>query len=270
MNKTNKRILIVCICTLLLCLIIYAFFRISNQYKINVLFAHNASKMQENLENPIFKLEKVIVYSDANIEDLSENQNLEDINISQFTDFAIYIDNNPKVQELTEENTVNKIYIDNISVTGTDLGTQKVFYKDINKLCNYEPIREGASLINYIVLHANREKEIAKMSNVYYTDCSEPLIVTYVNENIIERKDASESKNKLSLDGSMLRYFGIKLEDLNYRISFRINLENNLGELYYCDFSQDVNLNSSDGGIYTGYIMQVFDLSDSKYIFRKL
>lgn len=270
MNNTKKKVFLVSVCAIMLCVIIYAFFRIAYLYRTNILFAQNASKMQKELENPIFKLDKVIVYSDANVEDLSENQNLADVNVSQFTDFAIYIDNKQKSQELTEENTINKIYINDISVTGTDLGVQKVFYKNINSFCNYKPIQDGVSQIEYTVIHENNEKTNIKDDNSYFTDCSEPLIVSYVNENIFEREDVSESNLKISLDGSILEYLDVRLEELNYKITFRINIENNLGELFYCDFSQDVNLESSDGGIYTGYIMQIFDLKDSKYVFRKV
>ena len=67
-----------------------------------------------------------------------------------------------------------------------------------------------------------------------------------------------------------IKYLNINLDDLNYKISFTINIENNLGEKFYCRVSLNIDLNSSEGGIYTGYIMQIHDLTNSDYKFKKI
>lgn len=265
-NKIIMSVLII----IVLILLIFAFYKILYMHRNNNIFAQNAEKIQNDLDNPIFKIERILMYSDANVEDLSENQNLSNINISQFTDFAIYINNIETITELTEENTVNNLYIDNITVTGTDFGSQKVFYKDINDICKYRKIDTGTNRIDFKVLHNNEEKESNEDENVFYTDCSEPIVLSYVNENIVKNEDLSTSNEKMSLDGSILRNLGIDLEDLNYKISFTINIENNLGEIYKCNCSLNVNLDSSDGGIYTGYIMQIYNFSENNFKFIKL
>ena len=268
-NKISKKILLLFLAIILLVVIGLSIFNTLEIYKINTIFAQKAELNQDELDNPIFKIEKILVYSAANVADSSEDSNLSDISISQFTDFAIYIDNTVTIEELTEENTVNSIYIDNIEVSKTALGTQKVYYKDIDDLCVYKKVSENLSKIEFNVLHSNTEKEQNITSNCFYTDCSEPLVITYVNENIVEDEDLSNSNSIISLDGSILDYLEIDLDDLNYTISFTINIENNLGELYKCDYSLDIDLSSDDGGIYTGYIMQIYDTSDQKYKFIK-
>lgn len=268
-NLKNKIILLVIIIIALM-LLIFAFYRISYMYRNNNIFAQNAEKIQNDIDNPIFKIEKILIYSDANIEDLSENQNLSNINVSQYTDFAIYINNSATITGLTEENTVNNLYIDNITVSGTDIGTQKVFYKDVNDICKYRKIETGTNRIDFKVLHTNEEKGLNEDANVFFTDCSDPIILSYVNENIVKNEDLSGSNEKLSLNGSILKYLGIDLEDLNYKISFTINIENNLGEMYKCNCSLNINLDSDEGGIYTGYIMQIYNLSENNFEFRKV
>ena len=268
-NKISKKILLLLLAIALLVVIGLSIFNTLEIYKINTIFAQKAELKQDELDNPIFKIEKILVYSAANVADSSEDSNLSDISISQFTDFAIYIDNTVTIEELTEENTVNSIYIDNIEVSKTALGTQKVYYKDIDDLCVYKKVSENLSEIEFNVLHSNTEKEQNITSNCFYTDCSEPLVITYVNENIVEDEDLSNSNSIISLDGSILDYLEIDLDDLNYTISFTINIENNLGELYKCDYSLDMDLSSDDGGIYTGYIMQIYDTSEQKYKFIK-
>jgi hypothetical protein len=266
----NKKILTIVIVLIVIAIVVYAYYKIVYMYRNNVIFAKQSEQYLEEVSNPVFKLEKILIYSDANIEDLSSAGNLSDINISQYTDFAIYINNKLKTTELTEENTINNISINNISITKTSLGDQKVFYKDINDLCKYKKIEQGVSELNFSVIHTNSEKNKTDLSNTFYTDCSEPIIISYVNENIVENKNVSNTQEILSLDGSMLKYLNINLDNLNYRISFTINIENNLGEKFYCNVSQDIDLNSSEGGIYTGYIMQIRDLTEYDYKFRKV
>ena len=267
--KINKKVLILLLIILVLIVVGIMIFNSLQIYRVNNIFAQEAEQKQDELDNPIFKIEKILVYSAANVADSSEDSNLSDINISQFTDFAIYINNTETIEELTEENTVNSIYIDNIEVSETTLGTQKVFYKDIDDLCIYKKVSEGLTKIEFSVLHSNSEKEQNIISNSFYTDCSEPLVLTYVNENIVKGEDLSNSNSIISLDGSILDYLEIDLDDLNYTISFTINIENNLGELYKCDYSLDIDLSSDEGGIYTGYIMQIYDTSELKYKFVK-
>ena len=56
-------------------------------------FANDHIRIVEQNENPIFKVHKVMLYSSANAIDSNDTQALKGINISQYTDIAIYIDN---------------------------------------------------------------------------------------------------------------------------------------------------------------------------------
>ena len=272
-NLNNKKLLTLLIVIIVLIILLQSYIKIINKYRNDRIFALESEKYAKEVANPIFKIDKIMIYSDANVEDLSESENLSNINVSQFTDFAIYIDNTVKDTELSEENTINRIYINNIGITvGTEEnGIKKFSTKQVDNLGKYIPITESSKEINYNVIHKNSDKELIDNTKSFYTDCSEPLILSYVNENVVENADASNSGEKLSLDGSILKYLKIDLDKLNYKITFTINIENNLGEQFTCNCSLNVDLNTGDGeGIYSGYIMQIFDLSNGDFRFKKV
>lgn len=267
-DLNNKKILALIIILIILVILFQSYRKILNKYRNDRIFALESEKYSKEVNNPVFKIDKIISYSDANIEDLSPKQNLSDINVSQFTDFAIYIDNTIKNKELSEQNTINNIYINNIGIIADEeeIGTKKLSTKNIEDLGKYIQITDSSKEIKYNVIHNNADKSLD--SNSFYTDCSEPLILSYVNENIVKNKDVSGTGQKLSLDGSILSHLNIDMQKLNYLINFTINIENNLSEKYYCNCSINVDLNSRDG-IGTGYIMQIFDLSKGDYRFKK-
>lgn len=273
-DLNNKKLLLSFIIVIVLIVLFQFYIRIINHYRNTRLFALESEKYAREIANPVFKIDKIIIYSGANIEDKSQDNNLANINISQFTDFAIYINNKVKSTKLTEENTINNIYIDNIGIEikSEELnGIKKFSSKNINNLGKYIPISESVKKIDYSVVHKNSDKELINNSNQFFTDCSNPLIFSYVNENFVENKDVSNSGQKLSLDGGMLKYLKIDLNKLNYKTNFTINIENNLGEKFFCNCSVNVDLNSGEGqGIYSGYIMQILDLSKSDLRFKKL
>ena len=94
-------------------------------FKIELMrktYAAESVEFVEGNENPIFKIGQIILYNSASAIDNSEGQ-LKDVDISQFTDIAIYIDNKGKNEEIEPENTINEMYIDNIKIEpASDMG----------------------------------------------------------------------------------------------------------------------------------------------------
>ena len=272
-NLNNKKtIFLIIIAIIILIILLQTYIKIINKFRNDRLFALQSEKYAEEVSNPICKIDKIMIYSGADVKDSSEKQDLSRVNVTQFTDFAIYIDNLAKDDELSEENTVNRIYIDNIGITAIEeMGTKKFSSKSIENLGKYIPIEESSKEISFDVVHKNSDKDKVNKSRSFYTDCSEPLIISYVNEDIVKSVDASTYNQKLSLDGSILKHLNINLDQLNYKINFTVNIENNLGEKFSCNCSLNVDLASGDGeGIYSGYIIQSFDLSGGDYRFKKV
>ena len=92
--------------------------------RANSILTKEMESIAEKNKVPVFTLQKVVLYSSAEYEDLSAEQNLQDVSIHQYTDLAIYIRNNEDDDgslrsknteyELTEENTISELYIDEI------------------------------------------------------------------------------------------------------------------------------------------------------------
>ena len=80
-----------------------------------LIYSEETEKFIAENKTPVFSIEKIILYSSADWIDNSDEK-LQSIDISQFTDIEIFINNKGRSEEITAENTVSKIYIDSIQI----------------------------------------------------------------------------------------------------------------------------------------------------------
>ncbi len=236
-------------------------------------FSNQVVKVAEQNENPIFKIQKIIVYSSANAIDKSENESLQDLSILQYSDIAIYLDNTSTIYDITNENTVKELYIDNISISsGSDKGHQYVNYKNALDFAKYKEIEESDSdKIEYHIVNTNDENNNTNYETpTFYADCSNPITLEYMNEDIITNYAASSDSNTISFNGKVLQEAGIDLKDVNYTLNFTINIINNLNEKFICPVRLQVDLSGNDGGIYKGYKYDNTSVSGYEYNFIKI
>ena len=236
-------------------------------------FTNQVVKDAEQNENTIFKIQKIIIYSSANAIDKSENESLQDLSILQYSDIAIYLDNTSTVYDITNENTVKELYIDNISIsTGSDKGHQYINYKNALDFAKYKEIEEAKSdKIEYNIINTNDENNNTDYATpTFYTDCSNPITLEYMNEDIITNYAASSDSNTISFNGKVLQEAGIDLKDVNYTLNFTINIINNLNEKFICPVRLNVDLSGNDGGIYKGYKYDNTSVSGYEYNFIKI
>ncbi len=236
-------------------------------------FTNQVVKVAEQNENPIFKIQKIIVYSSANAIDKSENESLQDLSILQYSDIAIYLDNTSTVYDITNENTVKELYIDNISIsTGSDKGHQYVNYKNALDFAKYKEIEESNSdKIEYHIVNTNDENNNTDYSTpTFYADCSNPITLEYMNQDILTNYAASSDSNTISFNGKVLEEAGIDLNDINYTLNFTINIVNNLNEKFICPVRLNVDLSGNDGGIYKGYKYDNTSVAGYEYNFIKI
>lgn len=273
-------------------------------------FASQEFKVYENNQEQVFKIEKIIVCSSAGATDLSEKQNLQDLNIYQYTDIAVYIDNG---EELSNKNTIKELYIDNISLEGTnDVGQKSLNYKNINKLgLKKDAIKQDnksdgifSSLnnntntsnsidvgsiatnetdnttenmdndqenqdniqnerIDFNIVYTNGENDSANYNNpTFYTDCSNPITLEYLNNDIVTHYKMDENKT-IAFDGSILKEAGVDLQTLNCKVKFKINIVNNMNQKYSCWINFEIPLDD----IYEGTTLKGKTTNNQKYIF---
>ena len=65
------------------------------------------------------------------------------------------------------------------------------------------------------------------------------------------------------------KLINVNLEDINYSLSFKIHIVNNLNQKFVYQMKLDVNLNDSNGGIYNGYVFKGRNMTGNEYQFFK-
>lgn len=262
------------ICILILCVLSFLYYDLifRTSYAKDE-FSNHVEKIAEQNENPIFKIQKILIYSSANAIDKSENESLQDLSILQYSDIAITLDNTSTVYDLTNENTIKELYIDNISITtGSDKGHQYVNYKSALDFAKYQEIKElNDDKIEYNIVSTNTENSNTDYETpTFYADCSNPITLEYMNEDIITNYAASSDSNTISFNGKVLQEAGINLADINYTLNLTIHIINNLNEEFICPLRLSVNLDADDGGIYKGYKYDNTSVSGYEYNFIKV
>lgn len=235
-------------------------------------FANEMIEIADQNEKPIFNIQKVIMYSNANAIDNSADQSLKDVSICQYSDISIYIDNTSTISELTNENTIKQMYIDNIvAKSNNDLGTKILNYKNPLDFGKYKDIKElDNNRIDFNIINTNTQNESNDYSKpTFYTDCSNPITLGYMNKDIITNYSISKDANTLTFNGKVLKEANINLEDINYTLTFKIHIVNNLDQKFVYNMKLNVDLNDDNGGIYNGYVYKGKTTSGNQYIFFK-
>ena len=203
----------------ILIIILFAIFLLYYNLVFSVVFARNsfANEMIEiadENENSIFNIQKILLYSNANAIDNSENQSLKDVSICQYTDISIYIDNTNTISELTDENTIKQLYIDNIVASSkADIGTKVLNYKNPLNFGKYKAIEEPENhRIDFNIVNTNSENESNDYANpTFYTDCSNPISLGYLNQDIVTNYAVSQDANSVSFNGKVLKEANVKM-----------------------------------------------------------
>lgn len=233
-------------------------------------FANEMIEISDKNENSIFNIQKILVYSSATAIDNSENNSLQNMAISQYSDISIYIDNLSHVSELTDENTVKELYIDNIVInSNSDKGTKVLNYKNPLNFGKYKYIAEPSNnRIDFDIVNTNSENENNDYSNpTFYTDCSNPITLGYLNKAILTNYSVSQESTSVSFNGKVLQEANIAIDDINYVLSFRINIVNNLNQKFTYNMNLSVDLDGDNGGIYNGYVYRGKNTSGNEYRF---
>lgn len=271
MKKFNfkiKNVKLAFVILIILCLALvfaYYYFVLSDSiYRDN--YANQMIELSDNNENTIFSIQKVVLYSNANAIDNSKDQSLSDVSICQYSDLGISIDNSQTSSELTDENTVKQLYIDNIVMTSKlDKGTKILNYKNPFSFGKYKEIASPINnRIDFKIVSTNKENESNNYDEpTFFTDCSNPINLGYLNKDLLTKYSVSNEASTVTFNGKVLKEANISLDDINYNLKFTIHIVNNLNEKFSYNMNLDVNLD----GIYDGYTYRAKSTSGNEYRF---
>lgn len=238
------------------------------------------AKLQNNKENNIFSLNKIYCCSSASATNNNENNAMWDLNVSQYTDIALYLKINTATSDLlfedyftensnndkiyiskhTDKNTISQIYIDNIKFSNNDSGILSLTYipflnigttpnfdittEQSDKIC-FNIIDNGASLLNEenIILDPTVDKNLIV-----------PISLRYLNYNLKANQIVSNIKEDLIFDGSILKRASVPLYSIKNDVSFTIHIINKLNEEYFYDVNLQIPLQNKKNSknIYDG------------------
>ena len=264
-TRTQKTIFAVTIVIVFILLIFYycvmIYRALSKDY-----FVKQAIQISDTNQDPVFKIDRVMLYSTANAIDNTEEKSLKDLDISQYTDIFIYINNTSYIQDYTAENTVKALKIDNIRIkSDQQTGIKSLTYKnpldpakftitDAAKSYTSTDTNIQCAPIEYQVAYKNGENsDFSKPT--FYTDCSNPITLSYLNRNIVTHYSLPDN-NDLSLTGTLLKQAKVDLASLSTAISFNVTITNNQNENFVYNVKLNLVLDEDSGITTNGYAFQ--------------
>lgn len=270
-TKHPKLILLLLIILLIICILAYSYIFYAS-YSRNE-FINQSLKISDQNQLSIFKVNKILIYNSANAINNRSDNSLEDLNICQYTDIAIYIDNTSSISDLTTQNTVKELWIDNIKINpNSDLGTQVLNYKNLNNFGKFDNISSADnSRIDFNIVNTNEQNESSDYSTpTFYTDCSNPISLGYVNSGIVKNYSIHDNVNSVVLNGKLLQQANVDLSQISYNLAFDIHIKNYDDDSFVYHSNIDVDLNTQNKDIYNGYLYQTRNnTSGNEYVFFK-
>lgn len=238
--------------------------------KLNQQIEKKEPVLSLTTDSNIFKVDSVLIYSSANA---LNNQKMQkdywDLNLYQYNDMSISIDNHVSIDGLTLKNTIKEMYIDNVNYPITpDKGKPALYSKssnffgigviDIEKLISDK--------LEFNVTSSNDDELTNEPS--FYSDCSNPILLSSINEEIVPNFVRRNTNSQVTFDGTLLLDAQVLLSNIEYSVSFSIHIINNLDEEYICNLVVPIKLRdeSEINTLHDGSYQQTLtDLSTSKF-----
>lgn len=235
--------------------------------KIKSSFENSTISKAKLNDKSIFNIEKIVLFSSGYAETNNTNLDMWNLDLSQFTDIAIYINNNLD-NGLTDENILKSLSISNIEFNPTlALGTPSLNYKNINNFGKYTDI-ENSSNIDFKIIDYTTEINYEKSE--IYNSLQNPITLGFVNKNIKTEYPLINNNEILNFDGSLLSKCKVSLDDISTNISFDIKIINNLNQEFICSISIPILLEdeNNDLSIYNGNITKTFEFKNEYSFYR--
>ena len=250
----RKKIILTIITFILFIIVFILASMLFNKYVLKKEFEENILSFAEMNNKTVFKVNKIILFSSSDAKNKTSSiSNYTVENLYQYTDIAIFINNN-STEEKTLENTFKKVSINNIKFNQKpETGEPKLYFKSLNKLATSE-FNEENEITDNLDFNITSENEADLNTPTLYNNLANPITLSYVNQNVKNDYTITDTSTPITYDGSLLKRCNIDLSSISCNLSFDINITNNLDEEFKSSVFIDIPLESEDKSIYDGYI----------------
>ena len=252
MLKKKKQIVLSVLFILSVILLIFLCIIIFDNAKIkNISFKNLENIISRDLSSP-FSVNKIVYFSSANCTtSVNPNSSFTINNLYQYTDFAIFINNNSD-GNFDSKNTLKKVDISNIEfILKPSLGAPNLYYKNINDFAK-NTFDENNKIENSIEFETSSEDEIDFSKPILFNNLANPITLSYVNSNIKSDFTLMDTVSNISNDGSLLKTSLVTLNSISCKISMVITITNNLDEKFSCPIILTIPLSTENSTIYDG------------------
>ena len=236
--------------------LLYIFIQKYNIYKISSKYAYELEKM--DISSP-FSINKIVLFSSATAEtDINANSTIKINNLIQFTDIALFLNNNV-AEDYNMKNTLKKVTLTDITLDcRSNIGEPSLYYKNIQYFG--KDIKELPTKIeNNFEFIISSEDIIDFDTPTLFNNTANPITLCYLNSNLKNNYTLTDDIPSITYDGSLLKRCGITLNSISCNIGFLITIENNLNEIYTCPIKFRIPLSTENTTIYDGNIVLTKD-----------
>lgn len=251
----KKYIFYVVFILLILLLFFLSFLSIKSIIQKSKISKAMQNALNVDLTSP-FSVNKIVYFSSANAtSEINANSSFTVNDLYQYTDIAIFINNNANDGKEIAENTLKNVSLSNVSFSlKPSIGTPNLYFKNINDFAS-NVFDESKKIENNLDFEVSSENQIDYSKPILYNNCANPITLCYVNTGLKSNYTLTDNMSHISYDGTLLKRCGITLNSISCKLSFVIKITNNLDEVYSCPFILNIPLSTESSTVYDGSLI---------------
>ena len=265
-NLDKKALLIITTLSIFIVFSVFVIAYFTKNFLLCKSFEKDYSTTAYLNEDTPFSLNKLVIFSSATVDAKELNNSVWNLDLSQFADICIYLNNTPN--DNTSKNKIKQLYINNINISKTELGEPCLYQKTIQDFgkSTFEDEKTIKDRIDYNIIDTDETANYSK--NELFNNLSNPIILGFYNKNI--KTNFLNSNTELDYSGKILKEAKIPRQSIECNISFDINITNELNEEYICNVNFDIPFEYDNKSVYEdGYITKEIENLDN-YKFLRL
>ncbi len=268
LKNINKNIIILSIIVILLFILVLI---LSNMlfytYTSKRNFEDGVLAFSNKNDKTIFEIKDITFFSSCDAKNKNaSSSNFTIENLYQYTDMALFVTSPSK--EKTLENTLKEVYIDNVKFTKSPtLGSPRLYYKNIYNFAKSDIVQNNL-IDNRLNFTITSENEANLDSPTLYNNLANPIVLSFVNENIKSDYTITDTSKPITYDGSLLKRCEVLLNSISTSMSFDIYIVNNLNQEFKTTIYIDIPLDSEEKSLYDGNITLKKDVNFIFYRYK--